>query len=253
MDSKNVSKSNYQNLHAEKCQICGVIFSNPDILSVHKEFVHDYLEKLLHGDTGFKDYKDVKKGWTVIGNATRENLSPNGQDTTGRNMFKKKEGENLFEENTTDLRKEADKNENVQQKKIEEVHKAKNSNIDDFKGHVTKDTNERNIFEEEKDLIEENTIDFRKETDKNENVKAPDSFGEQNLENVQQEKVEEIHKENNFNIDNFWGNSEDKKKYSEDNNISNSEVATTQDLMSHLHILEEHSTQELRVCMLDCL
>ena len=118
---------------------------------------------------------------------------------------------------------------------------------------MTKDTNGRNIFKEGKDLIEENTIDFRKETDKNENVKVPDSFGEQNLENVQQEKVEEIHKENNFNIDNFWGNSEDKKKYSEDNNISNSEVATTQDLMSHLHILEEHSTQEPRVCMLDCL
>ena len=94
MDSKNVSKSSYQNLHAEKCQICGVVFSNPDILAVHKEFVHDYLEKLLHGDTGFKDYKVVKKGWTVIGNATRENLSPNGQDTTGRNIFIEKEGKN---------------------------------------------------------------------------------------------------------------------------------------------------------------
>lgn len=328
MDSKNVSKSRYQNLHAEKCQICGVVFSNPDILAVHKEFVHDYLEKLLHGDTGFKDYKVVKKGWTVIGNATRENLSPNGQDTIGRNIFK--EGKKLSEECTTDLRKETDTNpnvkvpnsfeehnhENVQQKKIEQVHKLKNSNIDDFWEYMTKDTNGRNMFKEGKDLIEENIKDLRKETDKNEdlkvpdrfeeqdlqkvqqekieenlmadnfniddflgnsvdkkkysennnisngdvastqevneNVKVPDSYEEQNLKNVQQDKIEENHKSDNFNIDNFLGNSVDKKKYSEDNNISNSEVANTQEVMSHLHVLEEHSTQQPGVCMLGC-
>ena len=33
-----------QNIYRETCQLCGVRFSRADILAVHKEFVHNYLE-----------------------------------------------------------------------------------------------------------------------------------------------------------------------------------------------------------------
>ena len=36
-----------ENIYRETCQLCGVRFSRADILAVHKEFVHNYLEKKM--------------------------------------------------------------------------------------------------------------------------------------------------------------------------------------------------------------
>ena len=99
-----------------------------------------------------------------------------------------------------------------------------------------------NKFKKGNDLIEQNTNNVKKKTDE----KAPYSFEY----NSQQQDIAEIHEVNKSFTDDLCENSTAVKNDFEEN-VSTS-VASVAGML-HPYILEEHSRQEPKVCMIGCL